>query len=170
MDPNSKCVWAVQLPLGWMYNILSDVLETLNPEGIPRTRKGSCASLHHMYPVFAGPHPFLLPPLTQCIFMVLLSTECFDSPSVLHYSPLLGQRMLCTSSLRNWTDQRNQLYIAVPSPWLVSLPLSSWNSQTHTRLQNLELFTQSIFKRCLVFLSQRSTFLHWPMASKTNNT
>lgn len=68
MDPNSKCVWAVQLPLGWVRNILSDVLETLNPEGIPRTRRDSCTSRHHMHPVFAGLHPLLLASLNSVHF------------------------------------------------------------------------------------------------------
>lgn len=75
MDPDSKHVRAVQLPLGWMYNILSDVLQALSPEGIPRTRKGSCASLPHTNWFWQDSIPSFLPLLTQCIFMALLSIE-----------------------------------------------------------------------------------------------
>lgn len=73
MDPDSKHVWAVQLPLGWMYQIPSAVWETLNPEGIPRTRKSSSASLTTPARSLWDPTPSSWPPLTWCTFMVLWS-------------------------------------------------------------------------------------------------
>lgn len=68
MDPNSKRVWAVQLLLGWVRSVLSDVLEMLSPEGIPRTSRGSCTSRRHMHPVFAGLLPLLFASLNSVRF------------------------------------------------------------------------------------------------------
>lgn len=136
----------------------------------PKDKEGLLRFAAPHVPSLCGTSSLPLASLNSVRFHGAFINGMFQFPISATLLPLLGQRRLCTSSLRNWTDQRSQLYIAVPSPWLVSLPLSSWNSQTHTRLQNLELFTQSILKRGPVFLSQRSTLLHWPIASESNNT
>lgn len=72
----------------------------------------------------------------------------------------LGRRMLCTLPRGHRTDQGNQLPLWSPS---VS------DSQTHPRLQTLELLVQSILQRSLVVLSRRSTLFYLPMTSTSDS-
>lgn len=71
--------------LAELYDILSDVLETLNPKGIPRT--SALASLHRTYPVFAGIHLFLFASLNSVHFHGAFLNRIFiSSPLGVYYS------------------------------------------------------------------------------------
>lgn len=87
MDPDSKRVWAVQLPRGWMYNILSDVSYGHQIQKESKDKEGSLrfAALHAA--VSAGLHPFLCASLNSMHFHGTFISRMFVSaPAAEHCS------------------------------------------------------------------------------------
>ena len=134
IDPDSKCVWAVQLPLGWAVQYSFCCLRDTKSKRHPKDKEGFlCLTAPHL------PCLFRSPSLPLCLSWLSAFSWCFSQENIYQFTfrgaptlPLLPKLIMLHASPLQTELLKGTNYIIIsqsPFPLLVSL-----SSQTHRHM------------------------------------
>lgn len=132
MDPDSKRVWAVQLPLGWtvqysLWCLIDWIRKASQGQGRPSV-------LHCTTPTqsLQDSISFFMPLLFQCILMVFLSVECLPVHLQWYAVPCTGTGNALYIPLYKpkWSEEPIIPGTALPCVWLLLSTPNYWHKGT----------------------------------------